>query len=199
MAATEMVEIQSIDDKTFEVPKSSLRLSDFFENLPVDDDEPLRTIDVFGVALAKVAEYMNEYATKDPVDLAAVAKQGEHGIEPDEFEKHITAWDANFLASMDDVLFIRVLLAANSLGMGKSLYDLCCCKASLRMRNKIPEEIREEFRLQEPFKEDVYNRLLDENKWSTKPVQQGATAGAGAGAAAGAGAGAAAGAGAGGV
>lgn len=194
MAATEMVEIQSIDDKTFEVPKSSLRLSDFFASIPTVDDEPLRTIDVFGVALAKVAEYMNEYATKDPVDLATVAKQGEHGIEPDEFEKHITAWDANFLASMDDVLFIRVLLAANSLGI-ESLYDLCCCKASLRMRNKIPEEIREEFRLQEPFEEDVYNRLLDENKWSTKPVQQGAVgavpaaAGAGAGAAAGAGAG----------
>lgn len=122
MASAEMVVLESKDGEKYEVPRESLRLSNFFRRLPYVDDI-IRTDDVDGLELSQIAVYMNHYAFEDPVDLQVVANRGKPGIEPDEFEMSITAWDTEFLASMNDVLIKHVCHAASMLEM-EQLYDL---------------------------------------------------------------------------
>lgn len=148
---------------------------------------------------------MTHYAKEIPVDWSPWNTEDESGIEPEDFESHATSWDKEFLASMDYVLLIRVLLAAQMLDI-RPLYDLCCVKMSLFLRNKCPDEVENELGIPpNSLDPELREQFIKENTFSTKkkgviltqkPAREpeGAGAVAGAGVVAGAG-GAAAGAG----
>lgn len=61
------------------------------------------------------------------------------------FDECVSTWDANFVAIKNELLF-QLINDANYFGI-ISLLELCCAKVGSMMRNKTPEELREEFKI----------------------------------------------------
>ncbi|CAM9863426.1 unnamed protein product, partial [Choristocarpus tenellus] len=82
---------------------------------------------------------------------------------------HVQPWYASFMSGLDNEMLFELLFAANYLDL-VPLLDICAATVGLKIINKTPDQVREEFNIHEEFSPEVERRIRDENKWSTEPA-----------------------------
>ncbi|EDQ90844.1 uncharacterized protein MONBRDRAFT_31689 [Monosiga brevicollis MX1] len=156
------VKLRSSDDKEFEVPVKIVGMSVTIKNMLEDlglgdsDESPIPLPNVSGSILEKVIEYCTEHQHDDPQpddDLAHVDND-----EPEGF-------DAEFVRDMDQGTLFHLILAANFLDI-KSLLDLTCKHVASMIKNKGPQEIRDQFNIRNDFTPEEEERVQKENDWT---------------------------------
>jgi len=116
--------------------------------------------------MAKVIEFCKHHC-KEP--MAKIPEPIKYGLQVSDV---VQDWYGEFVDGMVDKkdfeMLFELILAANYLDI-KPLLDLTCATVGLLIMNKTPDQIRERFGITEEFSPELYNQLLNENKWSTEP------------------------------
>mmetsp|Transcript_38084 Transcript_38084/g.50187 ORF Transcript_38084/g.50187 Transcript_38084/m.50187 type:complete len:236 (+) Transcript_38084:120-827(+) len=160
------------DGDNFTVPRKVVEISELIRTMideSLDEDAEPQEIPLPNMksnVLAKVIEFCKHYAVEK---MAKIPEPIKYGLQVADV---VQDWYGEFVDKLDknheyEMLF-ELILAANYLDI-KPLLDITCATVGLMIMNKTPDQIRERFDIEEEFTPELYNQLLQENKWSTEP------------------------------
>ena len=154
------IKLQSSDGEDFSVDITIARqsvtirtmLEDLGMDLENDSNEAVPLPNVSGPVLSKVLDWATQH--KD---------DGKTKSTP---EDSVTReYDADFFKGIDSKMMFDIILAANYLEI-KDLLDLGTKTVADSLRNKSPEEIRKEFKIECDFTEEELAQVKKENEWA---------------------------------
>ena len=164
-SASQQVHLLASDGQAFAVAPEVACLSQTIKGLLEDAANPEDRIplpNVVGKVLALVLEYCTRH-----VAFAARKKEAEDRSDAATLEavaEEANAWEAEFLA-VDDAVLFDLILAANYLDI-KALLDITCQKVATMLKGKSPEEIREKFGIKDDFTDEEREEIMRETQWA---------------------------------
>ncbi|KAK4267360.1 hypothetical protein QN277_024147 [Acacia crassicarpa] len=184
------VTVISSDGDEFLIPISVVEQSSLLKIAMGECDEggKIPVSNVNSAILSKVLEYCHKHAGSGPKvaadegeaanddsvaadkDDSVAADKGEASNDAGGADEELKNWDAKFFKKTDKFNFIfDIILAANYLNIS-GLLDLGCQTVADRIKNKMPEEIREIFNLKNDFSPAEEAQIRKENEWAFEGV-----------------------------
>ena len=158
------IKLQSSDGENFSVDITIARqsvtirtmLEDLGMDLENDSNEAVPLPNVSGPVLSKVLDWITQH--KD---------DGKTKSTPEDSVtwKSIEQYDADFFKGISQKMMYDIILAANYLEI-KDLLDLGTKTVADSLRNKSPDEIRKEFKIECDFTEEELTQVKKENEWA---------------------------------
>lgn len=154
--ADDDVTLISSDSKQFTVPREVAEESDAIRNILADtsDESPVPLMNVRSEILEKVIKYCQ-------FTVEMKAKDGEKSSKSSD---EVKAFNKEFLPTDNGQLF-ELILAANYLNI-KSLLDITCQAVADQIRGKTPQQIRENFGIENDFTPEEEEEVRRENQWA---------------------------------
>lgn len=166
------IKLQSKDGVTFKVDEKIARMSGTLDSLlrdldvSVDDPEPIPLPVVDAATLEVIIKWAEVHindpslsheddgsSDEDAGDTEMAIKKGE-----------ISAWDKDFFSKLDHSTILEVITAANYLAI-KKLMDTACSMIADILKKLTPEEIREQFDIEDDFSEEEKAEIKKQNEW----------------------------------
>lgn len=169
------------------MPVDVAKMSLLITEMMADDEDDVQEIplaNVDKVTLEKVVEYCKHHAVpgnpQPKIDRPIRSTKMSENVGAD------YRWDADFIDAVaaDHEKLFNLVLAANYLNI-ELLLDLGCAKIASMLKNKTPQQVREEFGIAEPTPEEE-EQIRKENQWifDIRPIDAPTGAAAGGAAAA---------------
>eukprot|EP00923_Selenidium_pygospionis_P036288 GHVN01063672.1.p1 GENE.GHVN01063672.1~~GHVN01063672.1.p1 ORF type:complete len:172 (+),score=42.31 GHVN01063672.1:45-560(+) len=161
----EKVKLTTKDNVSFEMSKGAACMSHLIANMIAEtglsEAIPLHNVD--SNTLRKIIEWCEYHKDKPP---PVVAKPLKSSV----MTELVDAWDAEFIdpqppnppLAHEDV--IALTLATNYMDI-PGLLELSCAKIASLIRNKTPEQIRQELNIVNDFTPEEENQVREENRW----------------------------------
>jgi S-phase kinase-associated protein 1 len=163
-----LIVLQSCESRPtqFRINRRAARLSKVLSGLaddaPPEEEVVIPLPNVSDRVLALVVQYLTHHAERPPLPLPKPLSS--------DVSEHVSDWDKNYIRKLVDDFgdtgvekyknTIEVMLVADHLGI-ESLVDLACAVLASVMKDKEPQEIRDEFDVEEDFSADEEAKLRD--------------------------------------
>ncbi|XP_021809114.1 SKP1-like protein 1A [Prunus avium] len=167
MASVEMkkITLKTKDGEIFEVEEAVAMQSQTIKHMVEDNcaDGTIPLPNVTSNILAKVIEYCRKHNEEaaDGENKEDILKKATDG---DNKEDSLKDWDAKFMTVDQETLY-HLIMAANYLDI-KSLLDLIVQTVADMIKGKMPEEIRETFKIKNDFTPEEEQKIRMENQWA---------------------------------
>lgn len=161
---THTIKLVSSDDQVFELPRETAVMSVTLKHMLEDVDDSDIPIPVMGVTadiLKKIIDYCN-YHLENPDPI--IVDDSKKKKKDEKKEDDIIPWDKEF-CNVEKPMLFNMILAANYLDI-RPLLDLTCKTVANMLKGKTPEEIREEFGIENDLTEEDILKIRKENGWS---------------------------------
>ena len=129
-------------------------MEDIDDNIDAPIPLPNVTSDTFKIA----QKYLEYLTTSEGSKLQPCEDGKQKDFETTETEKQI-------VDTLDKTSLFELILAANYLDI-KRLLDCCCLRVANTLKGKTPEEIREEYGIENDFTPEEEEQARAENAWA---------------------------------
>ncbi|CAM8994926.1 unnamed protein product [Rhodiola kirilowii] len=171
-ASDKKIILKCSDGQTFEV-EEAIAIQSQTIKCTIEDDCAHNTIpvpNVTGKIMSMVLEYCNKHAEYASVAESSAGESSSSDapsadVDDDADSKFIKNWDAKFVNNVDLFVLFELIQAANYLNIQK-LLDLTTQAVANKIRDKMPEEIREIFSIENDFTPEEEEQLRKENAWA---------------------------------
>ncbi|CAM8923392.1 unnamed protein product [Rhodiola kirilowii] len=159
MADNKKILIKSSDGQTFEVEETIAIQSQTIKSM-IEEDGNVRNNafpvpNITGKIMSMVVEYCNKHAKQSKPTSVAESSDADPELED---------WDAKFVKVDFSVLF-ELCNAANYLNI-KNLLDLTTQAIADSIKDKMPEEVRKIFRIENDLTPEEEAQLRKDNAWA---------------------------------
>lgn len=145
------INLISSDNKVFQVNKDIATISNTVENLLEDTECNMIPI-----------PNINSNTMEKVLEFAKIETQRDKNANKNESDR--VEFEKGFLDSLDKIALFDVIVAANYLHIN-SLLDITCQRVTDMMKKMTPEQIREEFHIENDLTEEELEELKKENQW----------------------------------
>ena len=150
------------DNEIIFVNNNIIKMSKFIDNMIEinDNDDDVEIIylpNVNSKCFNKIIEYCTYYENKQikPIKKPLISNNL--------IECGVSEWDVAFIDIEQEFLF-DLLMSVNYLDID-GILDLACAKIASMIKSKTPEEIRNQFNIENEFTPEEEKFLNEENKW----------------------------------
>jgi S-phase kinase-associated protein 1 len=154
------IKLVSHDQETIEVEKSvaiqSVLIKSMLEDAGEDEDIPVPNVS--SAVLNKILEFCRHVRDTGP------CPEIEKPLRSANIHDVIEKWYADYI-DVDQEMLMEIMMAANYLDI-RSLLELSCAKLASKLKGKTPQQLREEFHLENDFTPEEEAKLMEENKWA---------------------------------